>query len=142
MRIGQVMQTPAVVCRPRTSIKEAARLMAANNVGSVLVVDRVGCLSGIVTDRDIALRAVGEGLSPDVAVSEVMTRDVAAADIHWDVDVVVEIMRKREVRRLPVVDSAGRVHGVVSTDDLLRKLRDDAEHLADTILAQDLGVRG
>ena len=142
MKVGQVMQTPAVVCRPTTSIREAARLMAANNVGSVLVVDRLGYLTGIVTDRDIALRAVGAGLSPDVAVSEVMTRDVAAADIHWDVDAVAEIMRKREVRRLPVVDSSGRVHGVVSTDDLLRKLRDDAEHLADTIVAQDFGVRG
>jgi CBS domain-containing protein len=50
-----------------------------------------GC-HALVTDRDIALRGVGAGLSPDVAVSEVMTRDVAAADLHWDIDSVAEIL--------------------------------------------------
>lgn len=141
MKLGEVMRTPAVVCDPTSTIKEAACLMDEHNVGSVVVVDRLGYLTGIVTDRDIALRGPGRGLSHDVDVSEIMTRDVACADLHWDVGKAAEIMRKREVRRVPIVDEMGRVRGIVSMDDLLRKLRDDTEELAGTIVAQDFGIR-
>ena len=141
MRLGEVMHTPAVVCDPTSTIKEAARLMDEHNVGSVVVVDRLGYLTGIVTDRDIALRGPGRGLSPDVDVSEIMTRDVACADVHWDVSKAAEIMRKREVRRVPIVDEMGRVRGIVCMDDLLRKLRNDTEELAGTVVAQDFGIR-
>jgi len=63
MRVSELMHTPAVTCRPGATMAEVARLMRDRNVGSVVVVDDVGYLAGIVTDRDVAVRGVGEGRS-------------------------------------------------------------------------------
>ena len=114
--------------------------MRDRNVGSVLVLDQVGYLAGIVTDRDLALRGLGDGRSPDVIVELVMSRDVATVSIHADVADAAAIMAKRVVRRLPVVDEQDVPHGVVARDDLVRHLGHEADALADTVVLQATGL--
>lgn len=136
MKVSALMHTPTVVCRPTASLREVARLMDTREVGSVVVVDDLGYITGIVTDRDIALRSVGAGLSPDVAVEAVMTRDVASVNPTSDVAEAATIMQKRGVRRVPVVDDMGKPHGVITLDDLMRHVSNEADILADAVTAQ------
>jgi len=138
MKVTQLMHTPAVVCRPTTTLREVAKLMDSRNVGSVLVVDNVGYVSGIVTDRDLALRGLGAGHSADITVEVVMTRDVASVSPASDIAEAAAVMQKRGVRRVPVIDNLGRVHGVVAFDDLFRNLSHEADDLTDAVLAQSI----
>ena len=140
MRISEVMRTPAVTCRSSMTLGEVARLMQDRNVGSVLVIDKIGYLAGIVTDRDLAVRGLGGGRSADVQVDQVMTRDVATVSIHADVSDAASIMAKRSVRRVPVVDEHDQPHGIVTLDDLLRHLGTEADALSDTVLMQSRNV--
>jgi signal-transduction protein with cAMP-binding, CBS, and nucleotidyltransferase domain len=136
MRVSELMHTPPVTCRPNATIAEVARLMRDRNVGSVIVVDAVGYLTGIVTDRDVAVRGVGEGRSGDLAVEYVMSRNVATVPLHADVADAAGIMAKRRVRRVPVVDEEDTPHGLVALDDLVRHLGREADAVADTVMVQ------
>lgn len=136
MKASQLMHTPAVVCKPTATLHEVAALMDARNVGSVIVVDRIGYVTGIVTDRDVAVRGAGTGRSPDTPVEAVMTRDVAAVTPSSDIAEAATVMQKRGVRRVPVVDDLGRVHGVITLDDLLRNLSAEADALTDAVVSQ------
>ena len=136
MRVSELMHTPAVTCRPNATIAEVARLMRDRNVGSVIIVDAVGYLAGIVTDRDVAVRGVGEGRSGDLAVEYVMSRNVATVPLHADVADAAGVMAKRRVRRVPVVDEEDTPHGLVALDDLVRHLGREADAVADTVMVQ------
>ncbi len=136
MRVSELMHTPPVTCRPNATIAEVARLMRDRNVGSVIIVDAVGYLAGIVTDRDVAVRGVGEGRSGDLAVEYVMSRNVATVPLHADVADAAGIMAKRRVRRVPVVDEEDTPHGLVALDDLVRHLGREADAVADTVMVQ------
>lgn len=141
MKIAEVMHTPAVTCRPEETVGEVARRMGERRVGSVLVIDRVGELAGIITDRDIALRCVGAGRSADIPAQEVMTRDVATVDPHADVAKAAKTMLERVVRRMPVVDEFGTAHGMVTLDDLIRLAGQQVEELTDLLRDQAVAVR-
>ena len=136
MRISDVMHTPVVTCPSTATLGEVARVMGERNVGSVVVLDKAGSLAGIVTDRDITVRGLGDGRSADVAVEHVMTRSVATVSVHADLTDAATIMSSRSVRRLPVVDEYGKVHGIVTLDDLIRQLGMTADALADTVFVQ------
>ena len=99
MKVSEVMHAPAVSTRPDATLREAAELMNSRNVGCLAVVDQLGYVTGIVTDRDIAIRGVRVGRSPDAAVETVMTRDVATVSLNADVSAAQTIMHKRGVRR-------------------------------------------
>jgi CBS domain-containing protein len=142
MRVSELMHTPPVTCRPNATIAEVARLMRDRNVGSVIVVDAVGYLAGIVTDRDVAVRGVGEGRSGDLAVEYVMSRNVATVPLHADVADAAGIMAKRRVRRVPVVDEEDTPHGLVALDDLVRHLGREADAVADTVMVQVTNLPG
>ena len=119
MKVSEFMHTPAVTCPAKMTVGEVARLMSDRCVGCVLVVDEVGYLAGIVTDRDLALRVLGKGHSADIPITEVMTRDVATISNHADISTAAAIMATRTVRRLPVVDAEGQLAGIVAVDDLI-----------------------
>lgn len=140
MRVSELMHTPAVVCRPDQALREVAQLMDARNVGSVVVIDNVGYMTGIITDRDIALRGIGAGRSADVTVASIMTRDVASVLPNSDAAEAASVMQRRGIRRVPVVDQMGKVHGVVSLDDLMRNLTHEADTLNETLAAQVYSV--
>jgi signal-transduction protein with cAMP-binding, CBS, and nucleotidyltransferase domain len=136
MKVADVMHTPAVACQATAPVKEVAHLMQERNVGSVIVVDGGGYVAGIVTDRDLALRGYGKGHSGDVPVTELMTRDVATVVPQATTEFAADRMMVRGIRRLPVVDDDGRLHGLVALDDLVRELTRQADSLVSTLGVQ------
>jgi signal-transduction protein with cAMP-binding, CBS, and nucleotidyltransferase domain len=136
MRVSELMHTPAVTCTSTTTVSAVARLMATRNVGSIIVIDAVGEVAGIVTDRDIAIRGVAQGRSGDIAVEMLMTGNVASIEPGADIADAAATMMKRRVRRLPVVDDRGHAHGVVALDDIVRNVTRQADEIGDLLLVQ------
>jgi len=100
------------------SVSDAARQMSNNDVGAVIVED-ADKVAGILTDRDIAVRVVAEGLDPSATTAaDVCTRDVVALSPDDDLDRAVDLMRSQAVRRLLVLDSKQRAVGILSLGDL------------------------
>lgn len=115
--VRDVMTVGVAAVRPDASIVEAAQVMRAQDIGSVLVAsaDR---LVGVLTDRDIATRAVAEGVDPlAVSAESVCTPAVVSIGPDDPVSVAASLMRRHAVRRLPVVDGMDPV-GMVSLGDL------------------------
>jgi CBS domain-containing protein len=102
-----------------TPLTAAAHLMANQGIGDVIVIEpKTGRVAGIITDRDIAIRAVAEGRNPDATtVEEIFSRDLAAVSPADSVARVLQLMEDLKVRRLPVVE-ADRAVGIVSLGDL------------------------
>lgn len=136
MRITELMRTPAVACTSSRTLGQVARLMRERNVGSVVVVDNMGYLAGIVTDRDLAIRGLAADRTADSIVAEVMTRDVVTVPIHADVNDAMSMMAKHAVRRLPVVDEQNMPRGIVALDDLVRHLGRQTDAVTDALLSQ------
>jgi len=110
------------------SILVAAQHMLEHEVGTLVVADAGGEPVGIVTDRDIVTRCVAEELNPGkTKVRDVMSGDVFTVNEDESVEAALEMMADREVRRLVVVNGAGRVSGIVSLDDFLEGLVAAAE---------------
>ncbi len=117
MRVSEAMTRDVRVASPDQSIREAARTMAEIDTG-VLPVGESDRLVGMITDRDIAIRAVAEGKGPDTPVREVMTQDVKYCFEDEDTDHVARNMADQQVRRLPVVNRDKRLVGILSLGDL------------------------
>jgi CBS domain-containing protein len=128
MKAREIMAKNPRVVTPQTRIQEAARLMKEEDVGIIPVVESEGSrrLVGVVTDRDIAIRHVAAGHnSPDCPVSEAMSTGVRTAKADDDVDDIMELMGREQVRRVPIVDERGALVGIVSQADIVRKAKDD-----------------
>jgi CBS domain-containing protein len=117
MKVSEAMTRDVRVASPDQSIREAARTMAEIDTG-VLPVGESDRLVGMITDRDIAIRAVAEGKGPDTPVREVMTQDVKYCFEDEDTDHVARNMADQQVRRLPVVNRDKRLVGILSLGDL------------------------
>ncbi len=141
--VREVMTPEVVAVRPSASLVEAAQLMRAQDVGDVLVADE-GLLVGVLTDRDIMLRAVAEGADPlTVSARAVCTPDPVVIGPDDALSTAVTLMREHAVRRLPVVEHGAPV-GIVSLGDLAVS-RDPDSALADISRADpdnDLGRPG
>lgn len=119
----------------QTSLHAAARKMRDADIGDVLVTDD-GRVYGMLTDRDLVVRGLAEGLDPDqTSVHAVCSTDVIGVGPDEPVRTAVETMREKAVRRLPVLDEARQVIGVVSLGDLAIE-RDPSSALADISAAQ------
>ena len=128
MKAKDIMTRKPKCVTPETSVREAARLMKEEDVGVLPVVERDGSdrLIGIVTDRDIAIRHVAEGHdSSSCPVREAMTSSVRTAREDDDVESVMDLMGKEQVRRIPVVDERGGLVGIVAQADIVREARND-----------------
>jgi CBS domain-containing protein len=132
-QVREVMTTVPQTIASTASLREAAELMRRADVGDVLVTDG-GEVRGILTDRDIAIRAVAEDRDIlTTLVADVLTPSVVSIPPTATVQEAIELMRKHDVRRLPVVE-AGRPIGVVSIGDLAVS-REPASLLADITVA-------
>jgi CBS domain-containing protein len=128
MKAKDIMTRKPKSVTPETTVRDAARLMKDEDVGVLPVVERTGSdrLIGIVTDRDIAIRHVAEGHdSSSCPVSEAMTSSVRTAREEDDIEAVMDLMGKEQVRRIPVVDERGGLVGIVAQADIVREARDD-----------------
>ena len=117
MKVKDVMTTNVRLASPRQSIAEAARLMAECDAG-VLPVGEDDRLVGMITDRDIAIRAVAKDLPPDTAVREVMSKEVLYCFEDEALEHVADNMGEQQVRRLPVLNREKRLVGILSLGDL------------------------
>lgn len=123
MRVSEAMTRDVQVARPEDTIQSAARRMAQIDAGSLPVCDGE-TLQGMITDRDIVVRALAEGRSFDTPVSEVMTAEVQYAYADDDLDEAADRMAEAQIRRLPVIDKDRRLVGILALGDMTGKLRD------------------
>ncbi len=124
-KVVEIMTKDPIVLEHTESLRSVAQKMRDEGVGAVLVKER-GNLYGIVTDRDITVRAVADGLAPDEATVEtVCTHEVETVAPDDDAGEVIRRMRERQVRRIPVVDD-GTAVGIVSLADLAAQLDPDS----------------
>ncbi len=119
MRVSEAMTRNVRLCTPGTTIRDAARIMAEIDAGSMPVGEN-DRLIGMITDRDIAIRAVAAGKGPDTPVREVMSEHVHYCFEDEEVDDVAQNMGDVQVRRLPVVNRDKRLVGILSLADVAR----------------------
>jgi CBS domain-containing protein len=125
-RIREVMTSNPSTIESDKSVADAARIMKQEDAGVVPVTEN-GRLTGMVTDRDIAIRVVAEGKdAQSTPVREVASKNLVTVDSQQDLDEALRLMAKHQVRRLPVVEEDGRLVGVVAQADVARH-GDDAK---------------
>lgn len=119
MKVSDIMTHDVHLLSPDQTIREAAGIMADIDAGA-LPVGENDRLVGMLTDRDIVVRAVARGKSADTRVAEVMSKEMLYCFDTDGIDEVARNMAKAQVRRLPVVNRAKRLVGIVSLGDLAR----------------------
>jgi CBS domain-containing protein len=117
MKVREAMTPGVRIANPEDTIRDAAHVMAEIDAGALPVGDN-DRLVGMVTDRDIAIRAVAEGKGPDARVGEVMTREIRYCFDDEDIDDVRQNLADQQIRRIPVVDRGKRLVGILSLGDL------------------------
>jgi CBS domain-containing protein len=117
MKVSEAMTREVRLARPDQSIREVAQLMGELDIGAVPVEEN-DRLVGMITDRDIAVRAIAEGRGPDTQVREVMSREIKYCFEDQSIDEVTQNMGDLRIRRLPVVNRDKRLVGILSLGDL------------------------
>ena len=120
MQVQDIMTRAVHSVQPGDTIADAARSMAENDVG-VLPVIEGSDLVGIVTDRDIAVRAVAARIDPSSPVRRIMSEDIATCSPDDDVEDALETMSNEQVRRLPVCDDRDEVVGIIGIADAAQR---------------------
>jgi len=117
MKAYEVMTHPLALCEPEASVADVAATMRDRNIGDVLIVED-GKLRGIVTDRDLAIRALtGQDDPRQTPIRKVMSTKVITGEPAWDLKQVTGVMAKHQIRRLPIVQ-AGKLLGIISLGDV------------------------
>jgi len=125
MQINEIMCYEPECCTPDTTISEAAQMMSDCDCGAIPVIEATNGKRpvGIITDRDIACRAVARGLDPTrTKVRDCMSSPLATVSVNASVDACCKVMEERQVRRLLAVDAEGRIAGIVSQADIALRL--------------------
>ena len=128
MKAQDIMSKNPTCVTPDTTLADAARLMKSENIGIVPVVESTSSrrLVGVVTDRDIAIRAVAEGRDGvTTSVGHVMSANVRTTTVDKSVDDVMDLMGQEQVRRVPVVDDRGVLVGIISQADIVLNAKDN-----------------
>ncbi len=136
--LGEVCTKPVVTVSAQTSVQDAARLMRQKKVGAVVVLGS-DTVSGILTDRDIAVEVVAQGRdAAAVPVGDVMRKSPAVIREEEGIFDAVKMLGIKGVRRLPVVDKRGKLTGIIALDDLLMLFGSEMGHVA-SALSRELG---
>jgi CBS domain-containing protein len=125
LKCSGIMSESPTVCVPTDSVVEVARLMKESDVGSIPVVeDRTDMhLIGIVTDRDLTLRVLAEGLDAgSTNVVDVVSRNVVTVGPDDDIDRAIDAMGEHQVRRIPVVGADNRLVGIIAQADIAARM--------------------
>ena len=128
-RVDEVMTPDPYTLGPEATLAEAARIMRDADIGDVVVTNADGQVAGILTDRDIVVRALADDRDPTDTVESAWTQDVVSVSSRSAVAEAVSLMRQHNIRRLPVVDD-GALVGIVSLGDLAVE-KDPQSALAD-----------
>ena len=125
MKSRDIMTEEVVCCTPKDTVYEAAQLMKTEDIGPVLVVDnqKSRTLVGIVTDRDLVLKGIAEGLDPQTTqVGDVMSKKLVTCYADDDVAVAMKAMAQYQLRRIPVVEENMRLVGIISQADIATRV--------------------
>lgn len=134
MRVGEICTRPVISCETDESAVEAAKKMRAAHIGNLVVTeqrDGVQVPIGVLTDRDIVVQVVAKEVdAKTLRVGDIMSREVYMVAEDEPARETIERMRFKGVRRLPVVNKAGALVGIIALDDLLRTFAEDLGALA------------
>ncbi len=129
MKVGDVMVHDVVTIRPSASLVEAAKRMREANVGVLPVVED-GEVRGVITDRDLVVRAIARNADlQSTPVGDCSTADTICAHPDWDVDQAMQTMAREQIGRLPVIGDGNRLVGIVTLSSLAFRSREDQETL-------------
>jgi CBS domain-containing protein len=126
MRCREIMTSAVTTASSDTPLRDVAAMMREGDMGAVPVVD-AGKLVGIVTDRDIVVRAVAEGKDASTRVSEAMTSEIFSVGPDDFVFEVIRLMGDKQIRRIPVVTESGELAGIISMADIALEIEDQRE---------------
>lgn len=125
---GEIMTRDVKAVTKQSTIRNVAEIMKDENCGIVPVVDENHKLEGVVTDRDIVIRALAEGKSAEeLKIEDIMTDDVEVVTAGEPLTEVIEVMGRKQVRRVPVVDKDDRLIGIISIGDIANRAEYDEE---------------
>jgi len=148
MQLSSFCMLDVACCSPRTTALEAAHLMRKKHTGDLVVIDddeQKPSPLGIITDRDIVVEVLAKGLDPAITtVGSVIRKPVVIAEEGEDSSQVLQRMRTHGVRRIPVVGIGGKLVGIVTVDDMLKRLAADAAMLMEVVSleqAQEIRAR-
>jgi CBS domain-containing protein len=134
MSVGRICTREVEVAASDETVQVAAERMKSHNVGTLVVVDDANCPVGLVTDRDLAMRVVAEGLDPAVVTVEtVMSASPESVLEDTPIESAIGIMRRSTHRRLPVVDDKEKLIGLLSLDDILNDLSEEFEEIGELV---------
>jgi len=125
MRARDIMTRDPSCLRRDDTARTAAQVMRDQDCGVVPIVDEARRVVGMVTDRDLAIRAIAAGKSPDTRLSDLMTSNVHCCSADDDLRDVERKMAELQVRRICIVDAGGRCMGIISQADIARAARDN-----------------
>ncbi|MBI4457232.1 MAG: CBS domain-containing protein [Acidobacteria bacterium] len=120
MKVREIMSVNPKSCRPETNLAAAAMIMWENDCGVVPVVDDKGKVTGMITDRDICIAVASKHrLASEIPVSELISGRVYSCAPDDDLKAALKTMEEKRVRRLPVVDKAGVLQGILCMNDIV-----------------------
>lgn len=136
MPIHQLAREEVIHAPPVTPLQDIAGLMRDNRVGSVIITDDDRPV-GIITDRDLAIKAMADGADPqDHVAGDIMSAEVCTVDESTGFYESAETMREHGIRRLPICNDAGELTGIITADDLTELLADEMQQIAGVIQSQ------
>jgi CBS domain-containing protein len=140
MKVRELMCKHVATVQPQQTLDRAARLMQAQACGCVVVVDESSTLLGIVTDRDVCMAALrADKPLSKLAASSAMSTSVHTCRADQSLEEAEQLMAEHRVRRLPVVDAAGKMLGVLSLDDIAREAYRERSKLLPAVKAKSVG---
>lgn len=143
MSAGRLCSRHVVFASPKESVRTAARRMVEHNVGAIVVLDEERRPTGMITDRDIAIRCVAEDRNPDgMTVRDAMTQPVHLIGEDTPIEEALSKMAVCANRRLPVVDGDGRLVGVLALDDVVDLLIGEAQMIGTLLKKESPLVHG
>jgi CBS domain-containing protein len=132
MRIQECMSEDVTIAAPAQTIRDAARMMRNIDAGFIPVGEN-DRLVGMITDRDIAIRAIAEGKGPETPIRDVMTKEVLYCYEDDDMDDISDQMAEQQVRRMPVLNRQKRLVGIISLGDIAQAADGDLARSAATL---------
>ena len=130
-RCREIMTRNVQTATREMSLREVAALMRDGDMGAMPIVE-AGKLVGIVTDRDIVVRAIAEGKRAETAIGEVMTSEIFSVNENDFVFEAIRLMGDKQVRRVPIVNNAGELAGIIAMADVALETEDERE-IAETL---------
>jgi len=130
-RCREIMTANVRTAARETTLRETAAIMRDGDMGAVPIVE-AGKLVGIVTDRDIVVRAIAEGRNADAPIGEVMTTEIFSVKPDDFVFEAIRLMGDKQIRRIPVVSESGELAGIIAMADVALEMEDERE-IAETL---------